>query len=537
MSAQDSYQASVAAATAGHLDDALALARQAAEAKPTWARGHGQVGAVLAALGRFDEAAGPLERSLALEPDQPEALNNLGAVRRGQGDAEAAIAAYRRAVALAPDYLAANRNLAGTLCTLGRYDEARALMERVVAAGSATAAIYDELGKARWRAGDIPGGIADFRRALDLDDGYADAWAHLGNAFIEDGRIAEAVSSFKKAIAIEPSRGEFYRFLGDADANAITDEQVAAVIALADAGPNEGTAEVHYALGKIYASRGDRPRSFPHLQIANTAARAKLEYDEAAMLTSFEQIASTFDAPYLQARSGTGFESDLPIFIFGMPRSGTTLIEQILASHPAVRAGGELSLFDDIATEMLGAGAASVREIGERYVTELAKLAPVSVLRLTDKMPANFRFAGLIHLALPNARMIHARRDPLETCLSCYGNSFAASGLAWTCDLGELGRYCRGYLQLMEHWRTTFPPDTMLEVQYEEVVDDLEGQARRMVAYCGLPWDDRCLDFYQTKRPVKTASAAQVRKPIYRSSLRTADAYGDALRPLIDALG
>ncbi|HEY8321499.1 MAG TPA: sulfotransferase, partial [Candidatus Baltobacteraceae bacterium] len=168
---------------------------------------------------------------------------------------------------------------------------------------------------------------------------------------------------------------------------------------------------------------------------------------------------------------------------------------------------------------------------------EIAKIAPPSALRVTDKMPANFRFAGLIHLALPNARMIHARRDPVETCLSCFSNSFAAGGLAWTCDLGELGRYCRGYLRLMEHWRTALPPGAMLEVDYEDVVDDLETQARRIVAYCGLPWDDRCLEFYKTERPVKTASVAQVRRPIYRTSLKTADAYGEAIRPLLDALG
>ena len=282
------------------------------------------------------------------------------------------------------------------------------------------------------------------------------------------------------------------------------------------------------------ASRGQAGAAFGHYLVANAAARASQDYDEAATLTAFQQIAATFDAGYLAQRRGAGCLWGAGLHL-REPRSGSTLIEQILASHPAVYAGGELAILDDITTRCWPRRRAPC--LGERYVAEIAKIAPSGALRVTDKMPATFRFAGLIHLALPNARMIHARRDPVETCLSCFSNSFAAGGLAWTCDLGELGRYCRGYLGLMQHWRATIPEGAMLEVDYEDVVDDLETQARRIVAYCGLPWDDRCLEFYKTERPVKTASVAQVRRPIYRTSLKTADAYGEAIRPLLDALG
>lgn len=355
-----------------------------------------------------------------------------------------------------------------------------------------------------------------------------------GKRLLEEGRIAEAVPAFLSAIAAEPGRAEPYRLLAEIEPGSLSAAHVAALVALAGE-PGE-TAEANYALGRVSASRGDHRRAFAHYQGANAARRATLEYDEAATLTAFRQIAATFDAAYQRNRRGTGCDSTRPVFIFGMPRSGTTLIEQILASHPAVHGAGELTLFDDITAEMLGPGGTSLRALGERYVAELAKVAPASALRVTDKMPANFRFAGLIHLALPNARMIHARRDPVETCLSCYTNAFASDRLAWTCDLGELGRYCRGYLDLMGHWRGSLPPGAMLEVLYEDVVADLETQARRIVAYCGLPWDDRCLEFYTTGRPVKTASAAQVRRPIYRTSLKTAHAYGEAIRPLLDAL-
>jgi len=360
--------------------------------------------------------------------------------------------------------------------------------------------------------------------------------ARRAKRLLEEGRIADAVAALVLAISAEPGRGEPYRLLAEIAPEALSDAHLAALAALAEAAPGPETADVNFALGRLATGRGEHARGFAHYRAANAASRAAGSYDEAATLGAFEQIASTFSSAYLSERRGTGCASDRPIFIFGMPRSGTTLLEQILASHPAVFAAGERTILDDITAEMLGPGGTSLRALGERYVAEIAKIAPPSALRVTDKMPANFRYAGLIHLALPNARMIHARRDPVETCLSCYTNAFSAAGLAWTCDLGELGRYCRGYLRLMEHWRTALPAGAMLEVDYEDVVDDLETQARRIVAYCGLPWDDRCLAFYTTERPVRTASAAQVRRPIYRTSLRTAGAYGEAIRPLLDAL-
>jgi len=224
-----------------------------------------------------------------------------------------------------------------------------------------------------------------------------------------------------------------------------------------------------------------------------------------------------------------------------MPRSGSTLIEQILASHPSVAAAGEISDLPDLVADLgpfpeaaASAPSERLRRLGHDYVARLGARAP-SAARITDKMPANFRLVGLIHRALPQAYIIHSRRDPLDTCLSCYSKLFT-EGHLYTYDLGELGRYYRAYAALMEHWRGVLPPGRMLEVHYEALVDDIEGEARRLVAYCGLPWDDRCLAFYRTARPVRTASANQVRRPIYRSSLARAAAYGALLQPLYQAL-
>jgi hypothetical protein len=231
-----------------------------------------------------------------------------------------------------------------------------------------------------------------------------------------------------------------------------------------------------------------------------------------------------------------------------MPRSGSTLVEQILASHPLVIAGGELDHLQRAVTTFAAQDGAQtslpeqIRKIadddlprlGTFYLGKLWNMAP-NAERVTDKMPSNFRFAGLIHLALPNARIIHTRRDPIDTCVSCFSTLFAQSQ-PFTYELGELGRYYRAYEQLMNHWREVLPEGVMLDVRYEELVTDFEAQVRRILAHCGLEWHKDCLAFYKAKRSVKTASAAQVYRPLYRSSVGRGSCYGDMLLPLIDAL-
>ena len=256
-------------------------------------------------------------------------------------------------------------------------------------------------------------------------------------------------------------------------------------------------------------------------------------------------LARAFTSEAMAARRGLGDPSEVPVFILGMPRSGTTLVEQILASHPRVFGAGELFYLP----ELVSAGQAGsrfpgdfptlsgerLREIGRRYCERLQSLAPKAD-RITDKLPANFRFAGLIHLVLPKARIIHVRRDPVDTCFSCYSKLFP-SGQDYTFELGELGRYYRGYESLMEHWRSVLPAGAMLEVQYETLVADIEGQARRMIEYCGLEWDERCLRFYETERSVRTASFAQVHKPLYGNAVGRWRPYRAHLRGLLDTLG
>src|SRR5262249_48400962 len=269
--------------------------------------------------------------------------------------------------------------------------------------------------------------------------------------------------------------------------------------------------DLQFALGKAYADLDQHERSFRHLLAGNKLKRAQIIYDEAEAMGYMQRIRTVFDAALLRTKAGGGEPAATPLFIVGMPRSGTTLIEQIIASHPKAFGAGELSDLDNIVHSLASFNGGALRfpevvvtmsdeqlrQVGARYVAAIRALAPTAV-RVADKMPWNFHFPGLIHLALPNARVIHARRDPVATCLSCscFSILFTGNDNAYTYDLAELGRFYRAYESLMAHWRAVLPPGLMLEVQYEEVVDDLEKQARRIIAHCGLEWNDACLAFY-----------------------------------------
>jgi hypothetical protein len=272
--------------------------------------------------------------------------------------------------------------------------------------------------------------------------------------------------------------------------------------------------------------------------------RAQVSYDEPIAIGLFERIEKVFTPQLIQAKAGGGDPSARPIFVLGMPRSGTTLVEQILASHPLVHGAGELTTLNDVVSE-IGRGhfpewaasldGADLARLGQSYLQRVAEKAPNGA-HVTDKMPSNYYFVGLIHLAFPNAKIIHTIRDPVDTCVSCFSKLFSAEQ-NHTYELGELGRYYARYEQLMAHWRQVLPPGSFLDVHYEDVVANLEEEARRIMAYCGLPWDDRCLSFHETDRPVRTASATQVRQPIYKNAVGRWRVYEEFLEPLLTALG
>ena len=494
--------------------------------------------------GRSAEALELIEAALALQPDNALAWSSRAMVEARLGRAAAALASCDGALALAPDDPAALHRRGTLLAALKRPEEALASYDRALALEPDLVEALLDRGNALLELWRVEAGLASYDQALALQPDCAAARDNRALALAELGRFAEAEQAIEDSIACAPDRIHAYYVLTLLPRRwGAEDRHLQAMATLAETigtQPPEAQAELHFALGKALAGL-DPERAFRHVLAGNARHRRLVDYDEAATLALFERIQASYGAALLRRRAGRGADSAVPVFIIGMPRAGTSLVEQILASHPAVHGAGEVEDFER-AVGALGTLAApetvgdlsdsALSGIGERY---LARLPPVDARRITNKLPWNFLAAGLIHLALPQARLIHVRRDKVDTCLSCFSHLFTAN-LPYSYDLGELGRYWRGYDRLMAHWRRVLPPDVLLEIDYEALVGDLETVARRMLAHCGLGWDARCLDFHRTERPVRTASMTQVRRPLYRSGIGRWRPDAAVLTPLLEAL-
>jgi tetratricopeptide (TPR) repeat protein len=536
----------------GQLDEAAACFERALVLNPDWAEVHSNLGNVRHNQGRLDEAAACQERALALKPNFAEACSNLGIVRQAQGDLNQAVACYEQALALKPDYVDAHNNLGTALLEQNKIKQAVAHYERALFLKPDYAAAHNNLGNALTRQDRTVEAQAHYERALVLKPDYANAYNNLGNIFKEQGKFDDAMAQYERAIASRPDYAEAHLNRSELKRFRHGDPDLAALEALAkreDLSADKAL-YVHFALAKALEDTGDYVAAFEHLRQGNALKRSQVDYKEKNVLELFGRISNVFNSSLFDRLQGQGDPSDVPVFVIGMPRSGSTLIEQILASHPQIHGAGELTAIETMeASGLFNAGdpplpypesvaaldGAGLRRLGQSYLACLPKPAN-GAIRVVDKLLGNFLHIGLIHLILPHARIIHSMRNPIDTCVSCYSKLFT-SGLYFTYDLAELGRYYRGYSALMAHWRSVLPPGAMLDVAYEEVVDNLEGQARRLIDYCGLPWDDTCINFHQSTRPVKTASAVQVRQPLFRSSLERWRNYEGGLGPLLHELG
>jgi hypothetical protein len=301
---------------------------------------------------------------------------------------------------------------------------------------------------------------------------------------------------------------------------------------------------LHFALAKARDDLGRHAEAFEHWRAANAIKRRLVAYDECMFLGMLDSLARVFTPELIASRCGAGDPSDIPVFVVGMPRSGTSLVEQIIASHPEAYGAGEKMYLHyllgqnfagpDFPAHFADVRPDALRTMGSLYVTRLKADAP-KARRIVDKLTANFMLCGLVRLILPNAKIIHVRRDPLDTCFSCYTNLFAQN-IDYSYDLGELGRYYRAYQDLMAHWHDVLPDGAILDVSYEALVGDFEREARRIVAHTGLEWNEACLAFHRTERVVHTLSAAQVRQPLYSRAVGRAAPYAVFLEPLRKAL-
>jgi tetratricopeptide (TPR) repeat protein len=541
----------VVAQRSGNFPEAIEHLQRAVEYAPDVALYHASLGEACRLAARTKEAIAHARRALELKPDYAEALGNLALAVANLERLDEAAELLRRAIVTEPQHPDLHLRLGFVLVNQGRLEEAQATLEQVLALCPTSHDAFNLLGRIAFMRGSLDLALAHYRRALELKPDLIDACSGVGHALHSLGRFAEAADAYRRALELDPENTRSHLNLTAAKTFIEGDPQLAAMEVLECSGrvPEGERLFLHFALGKAYADLNEHARSFEHLLRGNALKRAQVRYDEAATLALIARIETIFTPALLKKKARLGERAHLPVFVLGMPRSGTSLIEQILASHPHVLGAGELTTLEEVIGEVRASrdllpypdcipalDAASIRRIGALYLTRVRHLAPAGTIRVTDKMPSNYLLIGLIHMALPNARIIHTVRDPVDTCISCFSRLFMLEH-NYTYDLAELGRYYRAYQRLMAHWHRVLPSGRILDVRYEELVANLEREARRIVAYCGLDWDPRCLAFHRTQRPVRTASAMQVRRPIYMSSIGRRRVYEPFLGPLIAALG
>ncbi|WP_321905245.1 sulfotransferase [Paraburkholderia tropica] len=531
-------------------DLAEACYREALVCKPSFASAHSNLAFLLSTQGRLDEAASEARLAIDLDPRLIDAYLNLADVESARLDAAAALRALDMLAAFAPRHPGALIARAKVLRQFERHDEALVAAREALALAPQHADAHYTLALVLQSLGQTAPALDAYARAAALPGAQREQ-ALLGRAALlnEAGRTDDALAAWEQTLAAFPDSVHARASRMEARRTTRADDpDIARLEAFIADGAQRARPErilARFALGKAWLELGENARAFAHFDAGNRLKRASLVYDPAATHAWMTRIGEAcanarFDGTHSPV-------SELPVFVIGMPRSGTTLIEQILSSHPQVAGAGELSALRR-AVEARGAwpasaailDAAQLARIGNDYLARIEPLvragsAHAAITRLVDKMPANFFYAALIPHILPRARIVHVRRDPVDTCLSCYTQLFAGDQ-RFAYDQGELGAFYGDYARLMAQWRETLPADRFIEVDYEDVIDNLEAQARRLIDFLGLAWDDACLDFHANPRVVRTASVNQVRRPLYATSKGRGRAYAAHLQPLLAAL-
>jgi tetratricopeptide (TPR) repeat protein len=533
---------------AGRPADAIAPLRNAALLQPANAAIQHDLGLACLEVGRVTDAVAALQRAVASDPRYADAYFRLGIALEKLGDAHGALAAYDRATKLLPSLTEAWFRAGALVYILGHIDEAVGCFRRAAATGGRTN--FGRLGKARALLIENRNQEAEqiLRETLVADPRNALAYESLGNLLSEFGRFDEARAYFERAIAIAPVlAGSYYELVRCRPVTRDDDGLLQAMeAALAAPGLEAGQRQrVHLAIGKAAEDLGDYKLAMQHLDAADAVRRGSSPFDSAAFSIEIDRMIARFTPEFIARALELGDNDATPVLIVGMPRSGTTLVEQIISMHPEVGAAGELNFWNERgatwlrsipngnemplpstenrASEFLAKAAAD-------YLGVLRKIAPEAE-RVTDKMPFNFLWAGLIHWAFPRAVIIHCRRAAVDTALSIHQTHFHPT-LAFPTGGAELVAYFRDYRRLTDHWRRVLPQDRFVEVDYEELTHQPEPVIRRMIAASGLAWNDACLRPENNPRAVKTPSKWQTRQPIYRTSVERWRRYEPWLGPL-----
>ncbi|MFQ5936710.1 MAG: tetratricopeptide repeat protein [Acidiferrobacterales bacterium] len=545
------YNLGIALDDQNHRDAATAAFRKALTCKPDFFRAYYQLGLALQAQGELGEAIVVYQQALALNPDA-QVCNSLGYALQRQDDLKGAISAYEQAVALKPEFADAHNNLGNALKALGELAGAIAAYRQALRIRPDDATACYNLGNAYWERGDLEDAIVCYRQALALKPDLAAAHNNLGNALVALGRMEEAKEAYRSAIRAKPNHAEAISNLVNIQKyDSVSHEDVSAISTALNAPdlPEQDAIYLHFALGKIYDDCANWDEAFSHYRDANRLKRKRVRFDLCNLIDGVDRSVRLFNRAFFAERRTFGSSSELPVFIVGMPRSGTTLVEQIISSHPRVHGLGESPKVREVAEKLTNATAhlgpypECIKDVNPDVLSELAsehesylrRGAHNEVCRVSDKTPLNFFHLGLVSVLFPRARVIHCLRDPLDTCLSIYFRDFP-SGYEFAYDLDEIGSFFGEYQRLMAHWHDVLP-SRIHDIQYEELVSDREAKTRQLIECLDVEWDARCMSFEENPRAVLTASTWQVRQAIYRSSVERWRNYEKHLGPLKQTLG
>jgi tetratricopeptide (TPR) repeat protein len=498
--------------------------------------------------GEFGKAEIICREVLRKDPRNVNATRMLGTIARDLGKPRLAARMFRNAVKLAPDFFGARMDLARSLIELDELDECEPVVHEAIRLQPGIPQPYSLLGNLYTKRGDFEQAVKAYERALEVQPNHGSSLAAMGHALKTIGRQEESIDTYRDCIQKFPDFGEAYWALANLKTFKFSDAEI---VVMEDAVDNEKLSDetrvnFNYSLGKSYEDAGDYDRAFRAYTRGNALRRPNENYDPVHTEAVHDQIIETISSEFLEKNAGNGCPDDAPIFIVGLPRSGSTLIEQILASHSMVDGTHELpdlpriiKMINDQRPQGVGYPMAlahygkDLAQLGQEYI-EATRRYRKDAPYFTDKMPNNFAGIGLIAAILPNAKIVNARRHPLDSCMGCYKQLFY-KGQSFTYDLVELGEYYLEYERLMAHWHEVLP-GKVLDVHYEEMVADQENQTHKLIDHCGLPWEDKVLRFYENDRAVVTASSEQVRQPIYSKSVNSWRRFEGHLGPLIEVL-
>jgi tetratricopeptide (TPR) repeat protein len=534
-------------------DSAIKYVKKLIDLTPENARAYYILGHSMQEKRLLDEAIAYYHKALQVNPQFADVYYNLGSIFQDKKRYDEAIFYYQQALQLNPTDIDACYNLGRTLQENKQYNEAVMYYQKALQLNPALADAYNNIGIILQEKEQLNEALSCFQKAIQSNPNCFEAYSNMGNVFIIQGKLHEGTSYFKKALQLKPDYAEALLNIVRNQSLSCDDSeelfQLTKELIKQDISEHD-MVHVYFAMGKLCDNLKMFEKSFEYYRLGNMLKRAQVEFNIDAHVDYLSRIRETFSVDFIKHRKSWGSDSEMPIFIFGMPRSGTTLVEQILASHPNVYGGGELQFFNQMDQKL--ASLFKVNEpypeclnfiddltaydIAELYLRKTRKIVGLSkdYKRFTDKNPFNFYYLGLISLLFPKARFIHCQRHPLDTCISIYFQEFTA-GNHFAYDLRELGLYYREYLKLMNYWQQVLFIH-IFELRYEDIVQHQEDVTRKLVEFCGLEWDSECLNFYKKDRPVFTASNWQVRQPIYTTSCGRWQNYEQFLDPLKESL-